>query len=137
MHITTIVRLTSLLLASTFLLFACASSPQLYPNAKYKAVGKEGANKDIEDCKQQADQYVESSKGKNIAKGAGVGAVTGAAVGGVLGLFSHNVGGGALVGGAVGGTAGAAHGAMKPDDVKRNFVNECLRERGYKVLGWN
>ena len=31
-------------------LTACASKPQLYPNHKFKTVGKEAAKKDIDQC---------------------------------------------------------------------------------------
>ena len=64
------------------LLMSCASRPQLYPNTKYKHVGQKIADKDIDRCMGEADKYVNSSKGKKIAKGAGAGAVIGAAMGG-------------------------------------------------------
>jgi outer membrane lipoprotein SlyB len=132
MHITQI--LASLLLIAS--LSSCASSPQLYPNEKFKRVGKSGAQQDIDLCQEQADEYMESGKGKQIAKGAGTGAAIGAATGAVLGIFTGNVGSNALVGGAVGGTAGGASAALSPSQIKRNFVDQCLSERGYRVLGW-
>ena len=51
-------------------LTACASKPSLYPNHKLKTVGKAAAKKDIDQCVADADDYLKSSKGKNIAKGA-------------------------------------------------------------------
>jgi outer membrane lipoprotein SlyB len=118
-------------------LVSCASRPQLYPNTKYKQVGKDAADKDVDDCMKEADDFVESGKGKAIARGAGSGAAVGGAVGAVAGAFSHNILGGALLGGAVGATAGGAHAALSPDQIKRNYVNQCLHDRGYKVLGWD
>lgn len=118
------------------LLASCASRPQFYPNEKYQEVGKEGADRDVEECNQLADQYMESGKGKQIAKSAGSGAVIGAAAGAVAGLFTGNVGRSAVFGGAVGGAGGAAAGAMSPDEVRRNFMNQCLSDKGYKVMGW-
>jgi hypothetical protein len=44
-----------------------------------------------------------------------------------------------MVGAATGATAGAVHGAAKdvgPTPVYKGFVNRCLRERGYDVVGW-
>jgi hypothetical protein len=114
----------------------CAASPQLYPNEKLKSVGRDAADKDIEACEKLADDYMTSGKGKEIASGAGRGAAVGAVTGGVFGIFSHNILGGAVVGGAVGGAAGGAGAAVSPDQVKRNFINHCLEERGYKVMGW-
>jgi hypothetical protein len=42
--------------------------------------------------------------------------------------------------GAAGGAAGAfAHGMLRsrdPDPVEKAYVNRCLAERGYDVLGW-
>jgi outer membrane lipoprotein SlyB len=126
--------MTSLL---TLGLMGCASKPQLYPNQKLQTVGKEKANQDIKQCTELADKYLESGTGKRMAKGAGAGAVVGAAVGGALGLFTGNVGRGLVRGGTVGAVAGGAQGAMTPDQIKRNFVNKCLAERGYEVIGWD
>lgn len=126
--------LISLLVLS---LVGCASGPQLYPNSKYESVGKEGAKKDIEECTQRAEAFLESSKGKQVAKGAGAGALVGAAVGGAFGLLTGNVGRGLGHGAVMGGAGGAAGAAVSPDQIKRNFVNRCLAERGYEVIGWN
>ena len=45
---------------------------------------------------------------------------------------------GAAAGAAVGGTAGAVSGAFRNDanPAYRNFVQRCLRDRGYDVIGW-
>jgi outer membrane lipoprotein SlyB len=126
--------LTSLIL---LFLFSCASRPQLYPNQKLKKVGKEAAKKDVEKCLNQAEEYLESSKGKQIAKGAGSGAAIGAAIGGVAGMFTGNFGRGLMRGGAIGAAGGGASGAISPDVIKKRFVNQCLAEKGYRVLGWD
>lgn len=118
-------------------LVACASRPQLYPNDKLKKVGKEKAKEDVDKCMADANEYLKSSKGKNVAKGAGGGAAIGAAMGAVSGIFTGNVGRGAVRGGAIGAAGGGAAGALSPDQVKRNFVNQCLGEKGYRVLGWD
>lgn len=118
-------------------LVACASKPQLYPNQKLKTVGKETAQKDIDKCIAEADAYLESSKGKQVAKGAGAGAAIGAAMGAVGGMFTGNMGRGLVRGGAVGAAGGGTVGALSPDQIKRRYVNQCLGEKGYQVLGWD
>lgn len=119
------------------LCIGCASKPKLYPNSHLKEVGKEASQKDIEQCMDEADKYLESSKGKKIAKSAGAGAVIGGAMGAVSGIFSGNIARGALMGSAIGGAGGAAAGALSPDEIKRRYVNTCLSEKGYQVLGWD
>lgn len=119
-------------------LFAsCASRPELYPNQKLKAVGKEKAKEDTDKCIAEADEYLKSSKGKNIAKGAGSGAAVGAAMGAVAGMFTGNLGRGLVRGGAIGAAGGGTAGALSPDQVKRRYVNQCLADKGYQVLGWD
>ena len=119
------------------LLAACASKPQLYPNQKFKNVGKDKARKDINRCIADAEEYLESSKGKQVAKGAGAGAAIGSAMGAVSGMFTGNLGRGLLRGGAIGAVGGGAAGALSPDQIKRNYVNQCLADKGYRVLGWD
>lgn len=120
-----------------FLLVSCASRPQLYPNQKLKSVGKEVSQKDVDQCIADAEAYLNSSKGKQIAKGAGAGAAIGAAMGTVAGLFTGNVGSGLVRGGAIGAAGGGTAGALSPDQVKRRYVNQCLADKGYQVIGWD
>ena len=127
--------LISFLIALVFV--GCSSKPKLYPNSKYKSVGKEVAQEDINQCMSDADAFLESSKGKQIAKGAGAGAIIGGVIGVVGGLFTGNVGRGLVQGGAMGAAGGGAAGALTPDQVKRQYVNQCLGEKGYHVLGWD
>lgn len=119
------------------LVASCASRPQLYPNQKLKQVGKDAAKKDIDRCIADSEEYLESSKGKQVAKGAGGGAAIGAAMGAVSGMFTGNMGRGLVRGGAIGAAGGGAAGAISPDQLKKNYVNQCLAEKGYRVLGWD
>ena len=52
-------------------LAGCASTPQLYPNAKLKDGGKEQAKVDIAICTKNADDYLESPAVKKDAKRSG------------------------------------------------------------------
>jgi len=121
-------------LAALCALAGCAhsQSPVLYPNAKLQQAGKEQADRDVEACRKMADDYVSNPMAKDAAKGGAVGGVGGAAVGAVAGAVTgHGAGRGAAV--------GAVHGAAKdvgPTHVYKGFVNRCLHERGYEVVGW-
>jgi hypothetical protein len=119
------------------LVVSCASRPTLYPNEKLKSVGKEASQEDIDQCIADGDAYLKSSKGKNVAKGAGAGAIIGGAIGAVGGMFTGNLGSGLVRGGAMGAAGGGAGGALSPDELKRRYVNQCLGEKGYQVLGWD
>ncbi|MBE9520168.1 MAG: cell envelope biogenesis protein OmpA, partial [Proteobacteria bacterium] len=66
-------------------------------------------------------------------------ATTGAVVGGAVGAVDGRAGKGAAVGAAGGGSAGMMRGAWKsgdPDNIERRFVEQCLRDKGYQVIGW-
>lgn len=121
----------------TFILISCSSRPKLYPNEKLRKSGKEVADKDIDQCIEDGDKYLESSKGKKIAKGAGAGAAIGGAIGAVSGMFTGSLGRGVVRGGAIGAAAGGTSSALSPDQIKRNYVNQCLTDRGYRVIGWD
>jgi uncharacterized protein YcfJ len=129
------------LIVMAMLLFACAKKrPVLYPNHTYKAVGKTVAMADIDECIQlAADHGHATDAGKNMATSTGKGAATGAVVGGAVGAVSGRPGHGAAAGAAGGGAGGLMRGAWKsgdPDEIERRFVEQCLRDKGYKVIGW-
>jgi len=134
-------------LCSAAFLSACsARRPVLYPNDQYNRVGKDVAEQDVAECMRKADAYVESGvveadSAKKVGTSTAVGAAGGAAVGAVGGAVGGNVGEGAAVGAATGATAGLLHGlfgvgSSGPDPVYANFVDRCLREKGYEPIGW-
>jgi len=118
-------------------LVSCASRPQLYPNDKLRSGGKEQSKIAIDECLAEADAYLESSKGKQVVKGAGRGAAIGGAIGAVSGFFSGNWARGAVSGAAIGGTAGGVSQAVSPDQLKQRYAEKCLSEKGYQVIGWD
>ncbi len=139
-------RLSSAVLA-LLMLSACSSArPVLYPNAQLESVGKDGAERDIEACRQLAESAgaAEGGGGKggrvatNTAGGAGVGAASGAVGGAIFG----GVGRGSMIGAASGAVWGLLtslfYAAMPspPSQAYTNFVNRCLQEKGYEVTGW-
>ncbi len=124
------------------ILLGCAGvrQPVLYPNAHAQQVGRVQADKDVADCRELASQYAQSGAGGKIAKDTVIGGAGGAAVGAVGGAVSgYGAGRGAGVGAATGATAGLLSGLFRrtePDPVYQNFVDRCLRERGYEIIGW-
>ena len=128
---------TRLLLA----LAACAAKrPVVYPNTAAQQAGSDAVQRDVDACIEFAKSEGHASEpaaqaGASSAGGAAVGAATGAAVGAVLG----HAGRGAAAGAAGGGASGLMHGLFRsrdPDPIERAFVQECLHDRGYRVIGW-
>jgi len=114
--------------------------PVLYPNDRVKRAGPEGVERDIAECMQLArESGAQGDRGARVAKDTG----TAAAVGGVTGAVVGAISGDALRGGVIG-AAGAGTAALtssifrseEPDPVFRRFVEYCLGERGYQVIGW-
>ncbi|MBM4311551.1 MAG: cell envelope biogenesis protein OmpA [Deltaproteobacteria bacterium] len=119
----------------------CSKSvrPVLYPNAHLNAVGQEQAQRDIAQCGELADAYVKNAPARDAAKDTAVGGTIGAATGAAAGAVWGHAGRGAAAGAAGGVTAGAMRGifrAKDPSPVYKNFVNRCLREKGYDPIGW-
>ena len=132
----------AVLCAAMCVLAACAhsQSPVLYPDAHLQRIGKERAELDVAECRALASDFVVSPAGKEMAKSTAVGAGGGAAIGAVAGAVGGGGAGlGAAIGAATGATAGLLHGAARqtgPSPVYKEFVNRCLGERGYSVIGW-
>jgi outer membrane lipoprotein SlyB len=132
---------TLAVIALGLLLAGCAArNPVLYPNEQMQRVGSAAAERDIEECKSRAEQYVKDpGRGGDIARDTAIGAGTGAAVGAAVGAVGGNAGRGAAQGAAGGATGGLIHGIFsgsEPSPVYKNFVERCLRERGYEPIGW-
>ena len=137
-----------LILSVTLVAAGCAARrPVLYPNEQFNKVGDATAQRDIDDCLQRASQYVKSGgqsaqTAKTVGERAAVGGGVGAASGAVGGAIAGNPGEGAAIGAASGATAGILTGiwdswkTQEVDPVYANFVDRCLRERGYEPIGW-
>ena len=136
-----ICTLVIFLVATAISVSGCAKKrPVLYPNATYQAAGPTAAQSDIDDCIQMAADYGHATdRGKKVAGSTVSGAAVGAAVGGAVGLVTGRPGHGLAAGAAGGGAGGMARGALKsgtPDEIERRFVEQCLRDKGYQVVGW-
>lgn len=140
------------LIVSVFVLLiyaGCATQrPVLYPNEQLQRVGSSVADDAINECMRRAEEYVASNgqTGKSVqgaaneaATSATIGAAAGAAGGAVVGRAGAGAGIGAASGGAAAATRGLIHslsGKQNPSPVYKNFVDRCLRAKGYDPIGW-
>ncbi len=126
-------KLSRILQYSLFslLLVACASKPsrpQLYPNQVAKDRG-EKSQQDIDACLKEANDYLKTPEGEKLQKSANSGSI-GTSVG--LGFGTGGMG----VGFGVGSGGGRSR-LSGEEQVRRNFANQCLVNKGYQVVGWD
>ena len=125
-------------------LVGCAGPrPVLYPNNHFEQVGQGRADQDVAECEEWADEYVsQTNAGEKVVGQTVAGGAIGAASGAVGGAIVGSAGLWAAVGAAVGATQGFLVGLFRagssdPSPVYQNFVNRCLKERGYEPMGWD
>ncbi len=105
--------------------------------------GGPGARQAIAECEQRARQGgADSGRLGTVARDTATGAAMGAAATGIYGAVrgDSDVGNRAAAGAAAGaGVALIRSGvrASEPSAAYRGYVNRCLRDRGYDVVGWN
>lgn len=137
---------SALLVSGVFafsLLSACSSAPTrplFYPNSHMQQVGKAQAQRDTDACMQMAsDSGVAANKDGKVGEKAAKGAVIGGIGSAAWGLVRGDAGERALAGAAAGLATGAAVGGFESAETNptyQRFVERCLRERGYDVIGW-
>ena len=147
-------RLFPLVAMAALGLAGCASSgagsasarPVLYPNATLNRVGDAQGRMEVNAClsRAQASGLNPSQSSNEVGRRAGEGAAVGGVASAIGALITGRGGEGLLragaTGAAVGGSAGAVSGAFhndKPNGVYRSFVQRCLSEKGFDVIGWN
>jgi uncharacterized protein YcfJ len=139
--------------ASLLVLSACASTgpnstsakPVFYPNATLNRVGEPKAREAADACMDRASaagltpEENSNAAASGATKGAAVGATAGAVAALVRGRSLDKAVGSGVAGAAVGGSVGAVSGAMrdKPSSTYRRFVQRCLTDQGFDVIGWN
>lgn len=145
--------LVPLPLLAAALLAGCATTgsgsssarPVFYPNATLNRVGEAKARDEAEACMAQAQSagLTPDEKTNAVAHGAAKGAAVGAVAGSVGSLVTgksleRSLGNG-VAGAAVGGSVGAVSGAFKdkPNTTYRRYVQRCLTDKGFDVIGWN
>lgn len=130
------------MMAVLFLSACAAPKPILYPNAHLQQVGEAEAEQDIAECAEMAKEAgARPSHGKTgqVAGGTVAGGAIGSAAGAVGGAVVGHPGRGAMIGAASGATGGFLRGLFRkspPSEAYKQFVNRCLRERGYDPVGW-
>lgn len=141
---------TAMLLSGLFGLAACAAQrPVLYSNEQLMRVGPTVGERDIDECMRRAEGYGSSEHGPDVGESAATDTVTsaaaGAAGGGAGGAVIGQAGRGAAAGAAGGAAAGLTAGLLRglfaprqpsPSLPQRDFVNRCLREKGYEPGAW-
>jgi len=119
---------------------ACAARPITYSSVPGGPVEQAQLDRDIDECTALARQHTRegSAVARETARNTGVGAAVGAATGAVGGAIWGHAGRGAATGAAVGATSGLIGSIFRrsDDSVKRRYVERCLTERGYDVIGW-
>jgi hypothetical protein len=137
--------LTLMAIVMTITIAACSGSPKrpvLYPNQQLGRVGSAAGQRDIDDCMQLArssgvNETKDGEVGRKAASGAALGGVSTGVYGAVRG--SSDVGNRALAGAAAGAATGAVQGGFQSTEqapIFMNFVNKCLSDKGYSVIGW-
>lgn len=133
-------KVTLLVIAGLLAAGCVAREPVLYPNETLEINGQEVAMQDIEECEQKAIEHGAADyRGRYVAESTAVGGAAGAVGGLIIGSIFGEAGRGAAVGAAHGASHGFVHGVWHsryPDPVHRRFMERCLSEKGYDVIGW-
>jgi hypothetical protein len=137
----------SLTAIAAVLLTGCATpvaKPAFYPNAHYQRMGPAQANVDAQYCAELAQQSEVTAVNKVDAGRSAAAGAAGVGTAGVVGslLSGHkpdlkNIAAGAAAIGAGGAAATAAGQSVGGSGLYRQFVQQCLAERGYQVIGWH
>jgi hypothetical protein len=132
---------------SAALLSGCATplaKPAFYPNAHYQRMGPAQAQADAQGCAYMARQAEVGAVNKIDAGRAAAAGAAGVGTAGVVGsLLSgqkpdlKSIAAGAAAIGAGGAAATAAGQSVGGSSLYRQFVQQCLGERGYQVIGWH
>jgi hypothetical protein len=127
---------------SAGLALGCATpDPILYPNETLRANGDDQVDADLAECDELAKKYeADPSRAGEVAERTARDAAVGGAVGAAGGAVLGDAGRGAAAGAAAGAAGGLIHSVFRthrrPDPVYAAFVERCLRENGYEVIGW-
>ena len=124
---------------------AALAQPVLYPNATLNRVGAPQGQLEVNACKARAvaSGLQPAEQTHAVSRRAGEAAATTGVASAVGALLTGRGGEGALragaLGAAVGGSAGAVSGSFhsdRPNNLYRQFVQRCLSDKGFEVIGW-
>lgn len=135
------VALLILLLSGCATMSRGAKTPDFYPNETYTRNPHE-AQMASQQCMSLASQYIqEANRWQDAAKKGAVGAAVGAGTGAVGGtIMKAKVGRSTAAGAAVGGIIGVLSSLNDTNEHSpsyERFVERCLQNKGYEVLGWS
>ncbi len=128
----------SILLLTTLTLGACAAHKPIVYGGNHSAQALEAAIAECTRLAAEAGAHPSDSVERSVRATAGGGAL-GAATGAVGGAVAGNAGRGAAIGAATGATATLIRSLFDepaPNPAYRAYVERCLRDRGYDVVGW-
>jgi outer membrane lipoprotein SlyB len=130
------------LVALSALLTACASyEPVLDYNDKYQAVGDEQAEKDIDICEKEANEYLKNKKEveaqvPNDRKIVGSGVLATGLIGSLSGPITEGTTPGNPVEQNTNFTYPKPVPSVSPKVAKQAYMKKCLEDQKYQVLGW-
>ena len=130
-------RLLLSLLALSAVAGCAAPRPVIYQG------GGAPAQADVDECMRLARQAgADAGQGRQVARDTATGAVLGGAATGVYGAVRgyDDIGNRTAAGAAAGAAVGLLRGGMRasePSATFKGYVNRCLRDRGYDVVGWD
>jgi outer membrane lipoprotein SlyB len=113
-------------------LASCSSTPSrptLYPNQTLKDRGTQVSQADIDQCLKEANAYLETPEGQKLERSNNSPSI-GTSVGFGFG------GGGSGIGLGIGLGNGGERRLSGEEQVRRNFTNQCLVNKGYQIVGW-
>jgi len=133
--------LFTLLLCAAAVTGCAHQKPRIYPDATAQSRGPSQVQRDIAACENLAEANgVDYSDGGGVTRRTVEGGVVGGAGGAAAGAVLGNVGRGAATGAAVGATTGFFRGLFageRAHPTYKQFVNRCLRDKGYDPIGWS
>lgn len=124
---------------AVFGLMGCANQkPVLYSGNGQNPAGDQAVDACIAQAKSAGLSYKRGSNvGRNAVENGAVGGAGGAVAGAIYGNAARGAAAGAAGGVAAGLVRGLFNHDSNPSPVYRNYVNRCLRDRGYDPIGWN
>ena len=116
-----------------------APKPVLYPTARVQTTPPPAVQADVTACLEMAQAADLEGAGERTARSTAGGAIIGGATGGAVGAVFGDAGRGAAAGAAGGATRGLLRGLLgwrQPSATFKRYVERCLAEKGYEVVGW-
>lgn len=133
-----------ILMGITLLLTACSTTaPVIYQSKKTAQAGEQQLQQDIASCRSEAESKgldPTRSGSTDLVRDTVRGGAMGGAAGAASGAIGGNAGHGAKYGAAAGATAGFLRNVFKgskPNSTYRRYVERCLADLGYDVIGWD